>query len=121
MKENRRFNRHEKAGMHFYSKDFGSRGVGAVEYTGYIKCKLAHTVGGSLIIPDQIYLQGGESLFWLQPLAFLANSIVKTPEAIDCLLHIDISLGHSVAVTFEAAGHLHAYPHGSHLYRCDIR
>jgi hypothetical protein len=121
MGENKRFNRYERNGIHVYSKQFGSRGDRGTRYTGYVKCKLVHRRGESLIIPDQVYLDDGDALLWFQPLAYMANELVKTPEDIGCALPVDVSMGQSLLVTFEASAHVRSYADGAHLYRCVIQ
>jgi hypothetical protein len=48
---NRQFNRIESASGHYYLRDFGSEGIGGQAYTGFIKCKLGHGSGRSLLCP----------------------------------------------------------------------
>jgi hypothetical protein len=121
MRENRRFNRYETERNHFYQKEFGSAGGGTISYQGYIKCKLVHAQRGSVIVPDQIFLEDrGTSLLWIQPLAFMANSIAKHSDGIECLLPVDIAMGYNVVVHFHASGYVRSYPDGSQLFRCEI-
>lgn len=120
MKENRRFNRREWDGSHVYDRNLGNSGRGTAHYKGYLKCKLVHTRGGSVIVPDQVFLTDGAELLWIQPLAFIANSIAKTPDAIECLLFVDISLGHTLEIHWKASGHVRSYADGSQLFRCTI-
>ena len=74
-KENHRFNRLEIGSKHFYLEQFGTKLPEHNFYDGFIKCKLAHSTQGSVIIPDQIYLKG-KFLLWIQPLAFSPNLII---------------------------------------------
>jgi len=76
IRENRRFNRRESDVNHYYYEEYGHRGVGSREYDGWIKCRLLHGRGFSLIIPDQSISRttgfGGFS-HWRSGQTFLGN------------------------------------------------
>ncbi|MFL6350763.1 MAG: hypothetical protein ACJ74Z_02775 [Bryobacteraceae bacterium] len=69
LRENCRFNGVEVNGENHYDRNLGHKGVGKQAYSGFIKCKLAHSKGLTVIIPDLLFL-GKESKSWIQPLAF---------------------------------------------------
>ena len=88
--ENRRFNRAESSTEHYYYEEYGTNGVGDAEYDGWIKCRLLHGHGYSLIVPDQLYLEQNE-LRWIQPLAFGPCMLVKLGGTeVVCDLSVDV-------------------------------
>ena len=124
---NTRFNRREYAGRHEYLNEFGRRPRGDIDVPGWVKVKLVHAPRGSLVVPDQIYLgepdtkARGRRVLWIQPLAFSANYLAKTPTDIHCGVTVDISCGHTVEVTFAESEFDRALEDGSYLFRCNIR
>lgn len=121
MIQNRRFNRLESTIEHYYYEDYGSEGVGDTEYAGWIKCRLLHGHGYSLIVPDQLYLEHN-GLHWVQPLAFGPNMLVKLDETeVVCNLNVDISCRHRLDVRFFNHDHVSDLPDGAQLFRCRIR
>lgn len=118
--ENRRFNRFESALENRYYNDHGIKGTGEVEYDGWIKCRLLHGIGYSLIVPDQIYIEHN-GLRWIQPLAFGPNHLEKSNDTeILSDLNIDISCGHRLRVIFLNDDHISDLPDGSQLFKCRI-
>lgn len=119
--ENRRFNRVESALEHYYYGDFGTKGVGDAVYEGWVKCRLLHGHGYSLIVPDQLYLEHN-GLRWIQPLAFGPNMLVKLDETeVMCNLNVDVSCRHRLEVRIFNRDHVADLPDGSQLFRCRIK
>ena len=116
MQLNRRFNRSETELCHAYINDFGCEPLGSHEHKGYLKCKLVHERGFSVIVPDQIYLEG-DPLLWIQPLAFLANQVIKYDDDIRGSLYADISCGQVVWLNFNDSDLLTSLEDGSQLFR----
>lgn len=119
--ENRRFNRQESKLDHFYFTDYGFRGDGSTDHNGWLKCRLLHGQGYSLIVPDQIYLERA-GLLWIQPLAFGPNRLAKlSDEEFVCDLDIDVSCGHRLRLRFFNHDHVLDMADGSQLFKCKIR
>ena len=121
MTENRRFNRCESAIEHYYYDEYGTKGVGDTEYAGWVKCRLLHGHGYSLIVPDQLYLEHN-GLRWIQPLAFGPNMLMKLSDTeVVCNLNVDVSCGHRLDVRFFNRDHVADLTDGSQLFRCRIK
>lgn len=118
---NGRYNRIETPAEHRYITDFGFRGVGNHQHSGFIKCKLGHGTGYSVVIPDLLFI-ADEGTAWLQPLAFGPNILTRvTSDDIRCELSVDVSCGHRVMVSFSTKAFIRSLPDGSELYRCTLR
>src|ERR1035437_1333165 len=100
--------------------DFGSEGVGDSTHQGYIKCKLAHGLGYSVILPD-ILLIGAAGNKWIQPLTFGPNVLSKMGDEIRCSISVDISCGHRLIVSFGSGDLVSRLADGAELYRCILR
>lgn len=119
---NLRFNRIEKRGRHEYIKDFaGIRKIENFEFPGFIKCKLAHSDSYSIVIPDQIYVEIGGQLRWIQPLYFSANSIALLNDTGSCDLAVDISHGICLRIRFFRSNLISRFEDGSFYYACSIK
>lgn len=115
--ENKRFNRVETVNDHRYLRDLGYLPVGEHQHSGFIKCKLAHGHGYSVIVPDILFLGNGSR--WLQPLAFGPNIIEKFDhEDIRCRFNVDVSCGNRLVVSFTKQDLVQHLLDGSELYRC---
>ncbi len=118
--KNYQYNRIESETGHEYLTDFdGIRAFDKHSTEGYIKCKLFHGNGFSLVTPDQIYF-GNKELWWIQPLYYGANLIAKTDEYIECKLWVDISFGACLEITFRSSDHVKTLCDGSEIYKCTI-
>src|SRR5579862_5328496 len=95
---------------------FGSLGIGSATHQGYIKCKLAHGMGYSIVLPDALFL-GSAADKWLQPLAFGPNVLEKCDGHIRCMLSVDVSCGHRLTVEFSNGDLVSALADGAELYR----
>lgn len=118
-----RFNRIRNRGQRLYLDTFdrSKRAFGDTLYTGYVKCKLVHGIGYSLVIPDQIYLSIAAELHWIQPLYFAGSMIHRFDHGDVCDLFIDISHGQSLKIRFETKDIVKRLRDGSFLYYCNIR
>ena len=122
MKKNLRFNRFESKRGRKYVKELPARRkTGEWPYSGFIKCKLVHHENYSTIIPDQIYLEAAGSLFWIQPIYFLASIVGFDEISGICRLYLDISHGASVSIEFQQDGVEAHLRDGSILYRCKLK
>lgn len=120
--KNLRFNRIEKKGRSNYINDFGGmRKFEEFERDGYIKCKLVHNNGYSVVCPDQIYFEAGGSCYWIQPLYFSGNLIAQLEEFGLCDLGVDISHGACLRIRFKNNDAISWLDDGSILYRCSIK
>jgi hypothetical protein len=118
--ENRRFNRIEMTHDNHYHNNFGWATRERNRCNGWIKCRLLHGPGHSLIVPDQLVFEN-DGLKWIQPLAFTAPMLGKLDEdQIVCDLNIDISCGHNVRVRFFNHDFVRNFPDGSQLFKCEI-
>ncbi len=119
-RQNLRFNRVETSTNHYYCNYFYKRHFGEIVYRGYIKCKLIHADGFSLIVPDQLYLLS-DGLLWIQPITFTANVLSKYNDWVQCKLYIDISFGNVLEVTFLSENFIRSFADGSQLFHCEIK
>ena len=119
---NLRFNRIEKSGRSKYIDDFGGlRKCEEFEHSGYIKCKLVHNNGYSVVCPDQIYFEAGSILHWIQPLYFSGTQIAQFEEFGRCDLDVDISHGACLRIRFKNNDAISWLDDGSIFYKCCIR
>jgi len=100
--------------------DFGSRGIGSVIHKGYVKCKLAHGLGYSIIVPDLLFL-GTVADRWIQPLAFGPTVLKKEGKQVQCDFPVDISCGHRLVVHFTTDDFVAAMSDGAEVYRCTFQ
>lgn len=120
VQENRQFNRLESRHDHLYLSDYGTRPLGSTSHRGWIKCRLLHGTGYSLIVADQLYVDS-RGLRWIQPLAFGPNVLCEHDAArIVCDLSIDVSCGQRLRVQFFNSDHVRDLPDGSQLFECTI-
>ncbi len=119
MKINKHFNRVETDLAHLYMSNAGERDTREERYSGFLKCKLAHGVGFSIIVPDLILLEQ-PSLFWIQPLFFLPNLFTKCDDGILGRIYVDISCSQTLRVDFRNEGFVRRFEDGSELFKCDI-
>ncbi len=117
---NQRFNRIEGAVDNHYFNEYGWANQERDKTLGWIKCRLLHGAGYSLIVPDQLVLEH-RGLKWIQPLAFTAVMLAKFDEKdIVCSLHIDISCGHNIRVRFFNRDFVRSFADASQLFKCEI-
>lgn len=117
---NKRYNRIELEHSHVYLTNYGTEPRQDVAFAGLIKCKLIHARWGSILVPDQVYLDTSP-LRWIQPLAFAPCVLAKMDEnAFIASLWIDISCGQTVRVKFGHDQLRRKCPDGSELFECTI-
>jgi hypothetical protein len=119
-RKNRRFNRIETGGHHFYIQGRGLYGLDSVETAGVLKCHLAHGHGYSLITPDLLFL-GTDAARWIQPFGFFPNSIAFFKDQSVCTLRLDVSCGHVLEVEFSSENYIAGLEDDSQLFRCTIK
>jgi hypothetical protein len=96
---NKHFNRFETDHAHVYMNNTGTRSKQKETYEGFLKCKLVHCSGYSIIVPD-IILMEQPNQYWIQPLHFLPNILQKQDHNIEGRLYIDISCSETLQVDF---------------------
>src|SRR5438105_123891 len=99
MQLDRRYNRFITSNSRRAWTEFGSRRVGEIEHAGYLKYKLAHGSGFSIVVPDQLFC-GPSGDRWIQPLAFGPPLLQKSGDQVRCTFPVDISCGHRVILDF---------------------
>ncbi|MBC7451249.1 MAG: SEC-C domain-containing protein [Cytophagales bacterium] len=116
---NTHFNRYESNIDHHYAKfeysNFKYESVSAK--IGRIKCRLVHSKGNSIIVPEFILLGNGG---WIQPLFFTAPYLINMDNDQLCYLYIDIQEGETLKIQFYASAFKRAFSDKSHLYECQI-
>lgn len=117
---NKHFNRIETEYDHYYLNNTGDRSERDTTYTGYIKCKLAHGRGYSLLVPD-VLLVDAALPYWIQPLHFLPCRLERSEKAIAAWIPMDISAGQTVFATFLNKDFVRRFEDGSQLFRCRIQ
>ena len=121
-KDDLRFNRITKPGERQYLYEYARGRInGNNEYDGFIKCKLAHNRGYSLIIPDQIYADIGGQTHWFQPLYYSGCFISNYGTYGQCQLSVDISHCQVLNIQFSTQNLTHRLNDCSLVYRCKIR
>lgn len=122
---NKRLNRYEitkPKKRHAYIKDYsGMQYANDAEYDGYIKCKLVHRDGLSVVFPDQVFVELGGELRWIQPFFFGPNQIGFLDDENICRVPIDISCGVKIWCEFKTSDQLNSLKDGSIFYRCKIK
>lgn len=117
---NRRFNREEMTIDNLYYDNYGWAPRQNHSCSGWIKCRMLHGLGYSLIIPDQIFIDHG-GLKWIQPLAFSLISLFELDNKLIILtIFIDISCGNNIQVRLSSGGYIKSLLDGSQLFHCEI-
>lgn len=119
MIENKRFNRYETNLEHYYNQQSKDSRDFSGKFSGFIKCKLAHGEGYSIIIPDQLYIEA-KSLLWIQPIMFLPNIFFDLGDMKVGNIYIDISMGVTLKVEFNSKGFMRNLSDGSNIFKCNI-
>lgn len=125
-RENPRFDRIEHSHDNQYSMFRGTKKrtfEEDEEYEGFLKCKLVHENGVSIIVPDLLYLlDGADEFSWIQMFSFMANYFRKeSATEIYGALWVDIAFGHTLQLQFTHTGHLTNFQDQSNLVKCTIR
>jgi hypothetical protein len=117
-----RFNRITKRGKRIYLTDYAKgRIVGDEPYSGFIKCKLVHNHGYSLVLPDQVYIELGGEVLWFQPLYYSGCMISNYESHGECQLSIDVSHCTVLNIKFSSRDVTHWLDDCSLVYRCEIK
>lgn len=119
---NTHFDRKEQADNNYYNNLRGTQPIGGTNYEGYLKCKLVHTNGLSVIVPDLIYIMDdNENFTWFQFYSFMANQLIKFDEnEILGSIYIDIAFGHTLRLTISNEWHIENFQDQSNLFKCRI-
>ncbi len=117
---NKRFFRIEAQNDNLYKPtNYGVNYDASKEYNGYIKCKLVHKKGESIILPELIII--GEKQFnWIQHFTFLMNLLVKDGTEVVCSLMIDLAFGTTINIKFFNYDLIKVYQDNSSLFKCKI-
>jgi len=73
------------------------------------------------VLPDQLYLDLGGALNWIQPLFFTGNIIAHFEGAYTCDIGVDIAHGICIRLRFTKDQLVRRLPDGSFLYRCEMK
>lgn len=120
MIDNPRYNRRESANGHEYYLLHGYRDRESNEHTGYLKAKLVHGLGYSIVCPEFIFL-GTDGRSWIQPFQFFPPILGKFSETdIRMTFLVDITLGHTLRLEVRLADFVQILPDQSILYKCKI-
>lgn len=121
MIENTHFDRREFKTINIYNNIRGANGIGDTIYNGFLKCKLVHNEGFSVIVPDLIYVMDDEENFsWFQFYSFLPNHLTKFDDDILGTINVDIAWGHTLRLTIANSGHVTNFTDHSNLFKCRI-
>jgi hypothetical protein len=116
---NKRFNRLETKIDHWYIEQFGGSNDFNHEFQGYIKCKLGHGSGFSVLVPEIVFLGSGFTN-WLQPFSFLPNVVIRLEKEVGCSLYIDVAARTTIKVVFTNKDFVKSFRDHSQLFRCRI-
>lgn len=118
---NYRFNRWESQQGHHYVADFlPPVPVNGHTYNGFVKVRLIHGRGVSVIQPDALFIARENDLAWFQALFFTANYCARFDVGCGAEMYIDFSFGYRARVLFEQQGFIRAYEDGSQLFKAQI-
>ncbi|MNS57780.1 hypothetical protein D3C72_906790 [compost metagenome] len=122
IKNNTHFDRKEQADNNYYNNIRGTQTIGGTNYEGYFKCKLVHTKGLSVIVPDLIYIMDdNENFTWFQFYSFMPNQLIKFGEnEILGSIYVDIAFGHTLRLTISNEWHVENFQDQSNLFKCRI-
>lgn len=120
MKINYRFNRRETLTNHEYFNLHGSIERENYSHTGYLKAKLIHGNGFSIICPDFIFL-GIKAEKWIQPFQFFPPVLLKISKTKACFrFFVDITFGHTILIQVDLNDYINSLADGSVFYKCTI-
>lgn len=123
MRKNLKFDRLESETEHHYNLNRGFEPLGIGTHEGYLKCKLIHSKGKSLIIPDLIFIMTDEKKFeWIQFYSFLPCLLSKFSEdEIIGSFSVDISFGNTIRLTISNEWHQYNLKDNSNIFKCRIQ
>ena len=122
MKKNLRLDRTETEDENHYNQIRGEKPLESFKHDGFVKCKLIHSKGKSLIVPDLIYIMTDEFKFeWIQFYSFLACMLTEfSDDKIIGSFPVDISFGHTIRITIMNEWHQKNLIDNSNLFKCRI-
>jgi hypothetical protein len=121
-KINTHYDRIEDVDNNHYNNIRGTEQIGDKNYEGFLKCKLVHTEGLSVIVPDLIYIMDdNENFTWFQFYSFMANQLGKFDDKeIYGTIWVDIAFGHTLRITITNEWHIDNFQDQSNLFKCRI-
>jgi len=119
---NTHFDRIEQADNNHYNNIRGTEPIGSKDYEGFLKCKLVHSQGFSVIVPDLIYIMDdSENFTWFQFYSFMANQLTKFDDKeIFGSVCVDIAFGNTLRLTIQHEWHVANFQDHSNLFKCRI-
>jgi hypothetical protein len=119
---NTHFDRLEDEKDNHYNTLRGTEAIGHQEYEGFFKCKLVHTTGQSVIVPDLVYIMlNDEDFAWFQFYSFMPNILNKFSDTeIFGTVYVDIAFGHTLQLTISDEWHISNLADNSNLFKCRI-
>lgn len=93
--------------------------VGEKSYEGFIKVKLVHARGFSVLLPDLVFAEI-DGWRWFQPQYFSPCLLSFQDDAVYAQLNVDTDNGARLFVGFTGDHLLRQLPDGSSVYRCRI-
>ena len=121
-KPNYQYDRIEGEKNNLYNTVRGTEPIGSNEYHGFLKCKLVHEKGFSVVVPDLIYIMENDTDFvWFQFYSFTANLFTLFSEdSILGSLNVDIAFGNTLRLTIANEWHVTNLQDHSNLFKCRI-
>lgn len=119
---NYHYDRTEGEKDNLYNTLRGTEPLGSTDYEGFVKCKLVHGHGWSVVVPDLIYIMDNEIDFtWFQFYSFMPNQFSKFSEdEIFGTIYIDIAFGHTLRLTISNEWHITNLQDHSNIFKCRI-
>jgi len=93
--------------------------AGDATYEGFVKVKLAHAHGYSVLLPDMVIVEH-EGCQWFQPQYFSACLLTYHDDDAYAQLNIDTDTGVRLFIGFTRDRLVRHLPDGSSIYRCRI-
>lgn len=100
----------------------GTEPLGSTDFEGFLKCKLVHGHGWSVVVPDLIYVTDNNTDFaWFQFYSFMPNQFTKfSDDEIYGTVYVDIAFGHTIRLTISNEWHITNLQDHSNLFKCRI-
>lgn len=119
---NYKYDRVDGSKDNFYNTIRGSEPLGSTNYEGFVKCKLVHGHGWSVVVPDLIYLMTDDKNFtWIQFYSFMPNQFFKfSDDEFIGNFAVDIAFGHTLRLTISNEWHIKNLQDNSNLFKCRI-
>lgn len=121
MSDNLKYNRIETEIDRIYFNRYVSNFDKSFLNEGMVKCKLIHSENESLIFPDFLILKKDDGFFyWIQPLNYFCNILIKDDSIILCSFYVDISYGKTLRIEFSNSDLIRNFNDNSSLFKCNI-